>query len=861
MKKLVKRLFALSLTLMMLLSFGLVVNAWTPPKLKNPYVEPEEQLRSVWVCTVSNMDIAKQGGTDEAAINSWKEKYMAILNRSIECGMNAIIFQVSPCNDAFYPSKYRPWSEYLAGFGVDAGWDPVEWMIEVTHAAGLEYHAWFNPYRTSTHALTYSITQEDPATTAHFVYDYDQETIYNYKQSYFGSLKDICEANNTLVDNPIFYTGEELDHSVVYGTEGKFVLNPAAESTIENVQNTIREFIENYDADGIHFDDYFYPDDKAYRGSNTEYKKYSFSCEPDIDLNDYYAYLADGGSLSIYDWRRENVNTLIRNLGEIVREINVTDDYKCAFGISPAARWAPSIESCPSSPHRGAEGGMPENCNNYYSYSDLFADTYKWAKEGWIDYILPQVYTYLGDTPSGIPDGNYPVITKWWSNALKDSSCKLFIGTALYEIENWSGAQHATSDEFYYQQMYNQDKGFRVDGYVMFRYDSLNTTVGSKAVTKMLDKVWKLSALTPIYDGYVYDSVDEAATVKELKLNNDGTYTVTYDKISDAKAYGILANGVCVARVLSGKSEIVFAKEDGKTYELVTYGDDNKMHENKDEINFDEVVVNQRPVASFKTDFEEEYLISSKIDVTFNIEDKENDPMKYTLSISVDGRKRDLVANQDVTSNEITYTFNSYAREYENCYFILTVDDSFGPIEILSASFKMVKELTPEPPVHEHEFVEGKCECGEIDPNYVPPHVHEFVEGKCECGETDPNYVPPHVHNFVEGKCECGEIDPNYEPPHEHKFVEGKCECGEIDETYVPPHVHNFKEGKCECGEIDETYVPPHVHNFKDGKCECGETDPNYVAPKKKCGKKGMEIVVAYLSIATILSVVLRKKD
>ena len=243
MKKLVKRLFALSLTLMMLLSFGLVVNAWTPPKLKNPYVEPEEQLRSVWVCTVSNMDIAKQGGTDEAAINSWKEKYMAILNRSIECGMNAIIFQVSPCNDAFYPSKYRPWSEYLAGFGVDAGWDPVEWMIEVTHAAGLEYHAWFNPYRTSTHALTYSITQEDPATTAHFVYDYDQETIYNYKQSYFGSLKDICEANNTLVDNPIFYTGEELDHSVVYGTEGKFVLNPAAESTIENVQNTIVAFV------------------------------------------------------------------------------------------------------------------------------------------------------------------------------------------------------------------------------------------------------------------------------------------------------------------------------------------------------------------------------------------------------------------------------------------------------------------------------------------------------------------------------------------------------------------------------------------------------------------------------------------
>ena len=64
-----------------------------------------------------------------------------------------------------------------------------------------------------------------------------------------------------------------------------------------------------------------------------------------------------------------------------------------------------------------------------------------------------------------------------------------------------------------------------------------------------------------------------------------------------------------------------------------------------------------------------------------------------------------------------------------------------------------------------HSFVDGKCACGESDPNYVPPHEHKFVEGKCECGESDPNYVPPHEHNFVEGKCECGESDPNYVPP------------------------------------------------------------------------------------------------
>ena len=844
MKKLVKRLLAFSVTLMLLLSFCLLVNAWTPPKLKNAYVEPEVQFRSVWVCTVANMDIKKQGGTDEAAINAWKGNYLAILERSIESGMNAIIFQVSPCNDAFYPSKYRPWSEYLAGFGVDAGWDPVEWMIEVTHAAGLEYHAWFNPYRTSTSTLTYSITQLDSATNAHFVYDYDKDTIYNYKQSYFGELKSICEKNGTLVDNPIFKTGAELDHAVVYGTEGKFVLNPAAESTIENVENTIREFINNYDADGIHFDDYFYPDDKAYRGTNTEYKKYSFSCEPDIDLADYANYLTSGGSLSIYDWRRENVNTLISGLGEIVREINETDTYKCAFGISPAARWAPSPENCSVSPHRAAEGGMNESCNNYYSYSDLYADTYKWAKEGWIDYILPQVYMYLGDTPIGVPDGTYPTVTKWWSDALQGYPCKLYIGTALYEIEKWSDAQNATTDEFYYQQMYNQDKAFRVDGYVMFRYASLNTSLGSKAVDKMLAKVWTMSALTPTYPAYTYDSVDSSAKINELKLNSDGSYSVSFDKIDDAKAYGILADGECVARVLSGNSSIVFTKEEGKTYELVTYGYDNMMHTDKDVVNFDEVAVNQKPVASFKTKFEKEYLISSKIDVEISIVDKENDPMKYTLTFQYDGRDRVLVNNQDVTENEFTYTFNSYAREYENCYFILTVDDGYGPVEIVSDSFKLVKELTPP---HEHVFVEGVCECGESDPNYVPPHEHVFVEGKCECGESDPNYVPPHEHEFIEGVCECGEKDPNYVAPHVHNFVEGKCECGEKDPNYVAPHEHTFVEGVCECGEKDPNYVAP------------GDSKPEPV--KKKCGKKSAEIVIACLSVATLISVVLRKKD
>ncbi len=111
--------------------------------------------------------------------------------------------------------------------------------------------------------------------------------------------------------------------------------------------------------------------------------------------------------------------------------------------------------------------------------------------------------------------------------------------------------------------------------------------------------------------------------------------------------------------------------------------------------------------------------------------------------------------------------------------------------------------------LHEHDFVNGECECGEKDPDYMPPHEHEFVNGECSCGESDPNYEPPHEHDFVNGECECGEKDPDYMPPHEHEFVNGECSCGESDPDYIPPHEHDFVNGECSCGESDPDYVPP----------------------------------------------------
>ena len=242
---------------------------------------------------------------------------------------------------------------------------------------------------------------------------------------------------------------------------------------------------------------------------------------------------------------------------------------------------------------------------------------------------------------------------------------------------------------------------------------------------------------------------------------------------------------------------------------------------------------------------------SSYLTIEYEYNDEDDVVSKAYITINDEIAKEVLLKSDSVRLTGLDFEENDYIIKLVIEY----LSEKEETIKVESEPLEYIREA-----IHEHNFVEGKCECGEIDPNYEPPHVHNFVEGKCECGEIDPNYEPPHTHNFVEGKCECGEVDPNYEPPHVHNFVEGKCECGEVDPNYEPPHVHNFVEGKCECGETDPNYEPPHEHNFKDGKCECGETDPNYVAPKKKCGKKSAELLIVTLAAASVIGVFFRKR-
>lgn len=678
------------------------------------YTQKESDMRAVWVATVSNLNISLQVGKSESSINKWKQQYLAILDNAEANNLNTIIFQVRPANDAFYPSKYNPWSIYLIQDGSDPGWDPLEWMIEVTHERGLEYHAWLNPYRATVSTLGKSITTKDSVTGSTGVIDYDTNEYNQYKEKYFASLRE----SNPNISNPVLQTGENLYHDVLFGTEGKMILNPASPRVQQHIQNTIEEIVDNYDIDGIHFDDYFYPATATYKGNNSEYKGYSFSCEPSVDLADYKSYLSecDGDALSIYDWRRENVNILIKNLGELIRSKNETRTRKCTFGISPAARWAPTVEACSSAPERGAEGGMSGSCYNYYSYSDLYADTYKWAKEEWIDYIVPQNYTNL--------DGDYLAITKWWYNALKGCKTKLYIGTALYQVSStWSSNKQS---EIYFQIRVNETKQYYVDGYVLFSYNDMLTSNGKQALSPIIKYVWKTDVLTPLYDSYEYTKqVKEKSTVKSIKNSETNEITLEFNSVEKAKGYGLFkfldTEEVTfdvehrVDLKLNNLSPFIFTKEEGYKYILVTYDQDNTIYSEYTTLSLE----SEAPIVEVTTD-KDIYQPLDKMKVNVNITDEDSDSFKVILQY-IDGETK---------YNEVTKTLKSSSVvEYElpkitssNGYLLVTVQDEFNTVkkqkEIVIANSKPKVSISVPTTININEDVNVEVLC-EDDSNEV----------------------------------------------------------------------------------------------------------------------------------------------
>ncbi len=265
-----KLLVLLSTLLLFCMSFSAITkSSKVKEKAKS---KQQKEFRGVWVASVGNIDWPSKKGL---SIEQQKREYLDILDNVEKWNMNAVVVQVKPTGDAFYPSKYSPWSEYLTGRqGVDPGYDPLKFMVEEAHKRGIEFHAWFNPYR-----LTVSSDRKK------------------------------LSSDSIVFSNPSWIAE--------YG--GKLYLNPGVPGVDDYVVDSIMEVVKNYDIDAVHMDDYFYP----YKVKNQEY--------PDNETYKKYG----GKFYSKEDWRRDNVNQLIEKLSKDMKKAKPN----VKLGISPFGVW------------------------------------------------------------------------------------------------------------------------------------------------------------------------------------------------------------------------------------------------------------------------------------------------------------------------------------------------------------------------------------------------------------------------------------------------------------------------------------------------------------------------------------------
>lgn len=352
---------------------------------------PKHELRAAWVATVLNIDYPQKASPNPIAL---KEQYKNMLDQLQALGLNTVIVQVRPAADAFYPSEFAPWSAYLTGRqGREPlnNFDPLQFMIEESHRRSMEFHAWINPFRASMN----------------------------------------LDTSKLALSHPVF---THPDWLVAYGN--KMYFNPGIPAVRDHLVNVVGELVDNYDMDGIHIDDYFYP----YPIANTPFPDstaYKFYGQPYKDIN---------------AWRRSNTDKLVKNIYELIKSSNP----RVQFGVSPFGVWRNKSEQAPRGSNTRA---------GVTSYDDLHADVLNWINKGWIDYVMPQIYWSVGFEPA-----DYQTLVQWWSRNIRDA--QLYIGHAAYKVGNNAVPEWHDPGEIPRQISLNR-RNFETNGSAFFSTKSL----------------------------------------------------------------------------------------------------------------------------------------------------------------------------------------------------------------------------------------------------------------------------------------------------------------------------------------------------------------------------------------------------
>ncbi len=266
--------------------------------------------------------------------------------------MNAACLQVRSFCDAIYQSSYEPWSDVLTGTrGQDPGYDPLAFAIEEAHKRGIELHVWVNPFR---------VTSSGTLDTTDLVWKNAGQWIIKYNNSSFKGQ----------------------------------IIDPGYPEAREYVHKVMMEIVTNYDIDGILMDDYFYAYGGTYSEDANSKALYKPSNVKDVDK--------DGSTDD--DWRRANVDSVIYNLYKALQEVKPW----VRFGMGIPGNW--SMKSGAASAYGIS---LPSGISAMESYDYLYCNAIEWAKQGWVDYLNPQIYW---STQSKRQD--YDVLCEWWAKTV-----------------------------------------------------------------------------------------------------------------------------------------------------------------------------------------------------------------------------------------------------------------------------------------------------------------------------------------------------------------------------------------------------------------------------------------------------------
>ena len=451
-------------------------------------------LRGLWVATVDNIDWPTKRGLP---VETQQEEMVTLLDKMQSCNMNTVIFQIRPTADAFYKSKFEPSSYWLTGEqGKDMGYDPLQFVVDECHKRGMYLHVWLNPYRVNYDTAVNNSYAKDHIMNKH------PEWIINYgKAKYF---------------------------------------NPGLDEVRQFTCKVVKDIVSNYDIDAIHMDDYFYP----YKIAGEEF--------PDsLTFVQHPRGFTDKG-----DWRRNNVNLIIKEVNEAIKE----EKPWVEFGISPFAIWRNKTEDL-----RGSETKAMSN------YDGLYADILLWQEKGWIDYVLPQLYFNIG-----YPIADYAILADWWSKY--NYGANVYAGLAPYRVSKTAKQKEWHNPNQLVKQIRRNMSDPNLQGEIYFSAKSFFNT--SFDIPKLVKKEYKTLTISPENNRIARIEPQNPQNLSMCLEKEDGLY-LKWDRGDNAKRFVIykFKKGKPVNKdnpeyivAVTGLTEVKLPYKDNKDLEKFRYG-------------------------------------------------------------------------------------------------------------------------------------------------------------------------------------------------------------------------------------------------------------------------------------------------